>query len=67
MLVGVHNWIWWWLIEFSGSPIGDLPINIDQPVRLSFQPLIVSQPTVFFSHINQPTVLSAVYFQSEQA
>jgi hypothetical protein len=37
-------------------------------VRLSFQPLIFSQPAVFFSHINQPTVLSTAYFQpSEQA
>jgi hypothetical protein len=39
-----------------------------QLIRLSFQPLIFSQPAVFFSHINQPTVLLAAYFQpSEQA
>jgi hypothetical protein len=32
-------------------------------VRLTFQSLIFSQPTMFFSHINQPTVLLAAYFQ----
>jgi hypothetical protein len=25
-LLGVHNWIWWWLIKFSDPPIGGLPI-----------------------------------------
>jgi hypothetical protein len=29
-------------------------ITINQPVRSIFQPLIFSQPVVFFSHINQP-------------
>jgi hypothetical protein len=37
-----------------------------QPVRLSFQPLIFSQPAVFFSHINQPIVFSAAYFQPKR-
>jgi hypothetical protein len=35
-------------------------------VWLSFQPLIFSQPAVFFSHINQPTIFSVAYFQSKR-
>jgi hypothetical protein len=38
-----------------------------QPVRLSFQPFIFSQPQVFFSHTtNQSIVLSAIYFQRSE-
>jgi hypothetical protein len=37
-----------------------------QPVRLSFQPLIFSQLAMFFSHINQSTVLSVAYFQAKR-
>jgi hypothetical protein len=33
---------------------------IHQRVRLSFQPLIFSQPAVFFSH-NKPVMLGKVY------
>jgi hypothetical protein len=50
--------------EYNSSTV--LWLIILQPVRLNFQPLIFSQPTVFFSRINQPTVLSATYFQPKR-
>jgi hypothetical protein len=35
-------------------------------VRLSFQLFILSKLAVFFSHINQPTILPAAYFQPNE-
>jgi hypothetical protein len=42
------------------------PVRIFQPVGLSFQPLIFSQLVVFYLTTNQPTVLSAAYFQPKR-
>jgi hypothetical protein len=55
-----------YLFYYSQERTRSLPFyrngKLQQPVRLSFQPLIFSQSAVFFSYINQSTVLSATYF-----
>jgi hypothetical protein len=48
------------------SPPATLAGSDEKHVRLSFQPLIFNQPTVFFSHINQSTIFWATYFHSSE-
>jgi hypothetical protein len=50
-------------MRHAGGAVNGNYYRHQQLVHVSFQPLIFRQLVVFFSHVNQSTVLSAAYFQ----